>query len=187
MRHHYVHLHEIAHTWYGDLTTMHWWNDLWLKESFADFCAASCLIECIHKLDPAFSSCKDMWTSFLSSALAADLAPSTHPICLPIKHTGDAVSAFDEISYRKGASWIKTLDNFLGREILQKGLALYVKRFSYSNSTLDDFVMCLKEAHDECEPSSTLDLKAWTNSWLKTKGPNAIIAKVDDQGQLNVH
>ena len=45
LMHAYIHLHELAHMWFGDLTTMHWWNDLWLKESFADFCSVTCMSE----------------------------------------------------------------------------------------------------------------------------------------------
>lgn len=60
-RHYFVHLHELAHTWFGDLTTMKWWNDLWLKESFADFCAGICMNEFVYDQDPAFASCKHIW------------------------------------------------------------------------------------------------------------------------------
>ena len=56
---------------------------------------------------------------FTAKALAADLSPTTHPIQVPIKHTGDAVSAFDPICYEKGASWIKTMDSFVGRQVVQ--------------------------------------------------------------------
>jgi len=68
------------------------------------------------------------------------------------------VSAFDMISYRKGASWIKTMDNFIGRETLQNGLGKYVAKYAYKNATLEDFVACLNDAQKEIDPTSTLDL-----------------------------
>ena len=109
----------MAHTWFGDLTTMKWWNDLWLKESFADYCCLTCFTESpVNKMAPSFESAGQSWLEFLEIALNADLLASTHPIQVGIKHTGDAVSAFDAISYKKGASWIKTMDYFIGREAL---------------------------------------------------------------------
>jgi len=59
---------------------------------------------------------------------------------VPIKHTGDATSAFDAISYEKGASWIKTMDSFVGRNVVQQGLAAYVSKFAFKNTGLDDLV-----------------------------------------------
>ena len=112
--HMYIHLHELAHMWFGDLTTMHWWNDLWLKESFADFCSVTCMSE-TQSIRDRYPDPELILLNMTSKALFADLAPTTHPIQVGIKHTGDAASAFDAISYEKGASWIKTMDTFVGR------------------------------------------------------------------------
>jgi len=144
-RHAYVHLHELSHMWFGDLTTMHWWNDLWLKESFADFCSVTCMSE-TASIRARYPDPELLLLRFTASALFADLKPTTHPIQVGIKHTGDAANAFDAISYEKGASWIKTMDYFVGRKSLQAGLAQYVSKFAYKNTVLDDLVECLNES-----------------------------------------
>eukprot|EP00352_Strombidinopsis_acuminata_P003149 CAMPEP_0176392756 /NCGR_PEP_ID=MMETSP0126-20121128/41133_1 /TAXON_ID=141414 ORGANISM="Strombidinopsis acuminatum, Strain SPMC142" /NCGR_SAMPLE_ID=MMETSP0126 /ASSEMBLY_ACC=CAM_ASM_000229 /LENGTH=78 /DNA_ID=CAMNT_0017763765 /DNA_START=304 /DNA_END=540 /DNA_ORIENTATION=+ len=71
-------LHELAHMWFGDLTTMQWWNDLWLKESFADFCCGTAMQEC--KDFENYNFPEYTFLQFLELGLKADLAPSTHPI-----------------------------------------------------------------------------------------------------------
>ena len=171
----HVHLHELAHMWFGDLTTMVWWNDLWLKESFADFCCAISFKERVKSLDPEmFADADECWNDFYSLALEADCKPSTHPISQKIKHTGDAASTFDEISYRKGATWLKVLDNFLGREVLKIAIQKYVRKFSFKNAVLEDMIDCFQDAQHQANPKSSLDLKSWTDSWLKHKGPNVL-------------
>ena len=143
-----VHMHELSHMWFGDLTTMQWWNDLWLKESFADFCKVISMTE-IPEIAKSYPNSEFYNLAFLSNANEADLLPSTHPIQAVIKHTGDATSAFDAISYRKGASWIKTMNNFIGRSILQEGLRDYVNSFAYKNTVLNDLVLCLNKAYNK--------------------------------------
>ena len=117
MLHRRVTVHELAHMWFGDLITMKWWNDLWLKESFADFSASCCLSEC-DALASTYPDHIHVPLTFTERALDADLKPTTHPIQVPIRHTGDGENAFDMISYAKGACWIKVMDNFVGRETL---------------------------------------------------------------------
>ena len=183
--HAYIHLHELAHMWFGDLTTMRWWNDLWLKESFADFCAVTCMSE-TPSIRARYPDPELLLLRFIARALAADLSPTTHPIQVPIKHTGDATSAFDAISYEKGASWIKTTDSFVGRNVLQKGLAAYVTKFAYKNSTLDDLVQCLKDSVQEHGTGKEGNFSEWTNDWLKKSGVNTLKLDWSNAGTLDI-
>jgi aminopeptidase N len=94
----------------------------------------------------------------LQAALDADLKPSTHPISAVINHTGDAVSTFDMISYRKGASWIKTMDYYLGRDTIKRACQIYVAKYAYKNAVLAQFVQCLQDAWNEVNPNNALDM-----------------------------
>ena len=124
-----VEVHELSHMWFGDLVTMKWWNDLWLKESFADYCTSVCFEEC-HALryiqNPRLTV-----QHYLTEALGDDCRKTTHPISVPVNHTNDAVNVFDKICYRKGACFLKQIDYFLGRDIMKKGISLYFKQYSY--------------------------------------------------------
>jgi len=86
---------------------------------------------------------------FTERALDADTKPTTHPIQVGIRHTGDGENAFDMISYAKGACWIKVMDNFLGRPVLKLGMKKYFDRYSNSNTVLTDLVNCMNEAKTE--------------------------------------
>ena len=154
MLHRRVTVHELAHMWFGDLVTMQWWNDLWLKESFADFCAAICLAECKPLADVYPSDKVHVPLMFTERALDADLAPTSHPIQVAIRHTGDGENAFDMISYAKGACWIKVMDNFVGRPVLKLGMKKYFNKYYNSNTVLTDLVNCMNEAKTEISEES---------------------------------
>ncbi|WP_181768323.1 aminopeptidase N, partial [Streptomyces albidus (ex Kaewkla and Franco 2022)] len=160
-------LHEMAHMWFGDLVTMEWWDDLWLKESFADFMGALALVEATRF--------KDGWISFAnrrkSWAYRADQLPSTHPVTADIGDLEDAKLNFDGITYAKGASVLKQLVAYVGRDTFLEGARRYFQRHAWGNTTLADLLAVLAE-------TSGRDMEEWSRAWLQTAGVNSLTPQV---------
>ncbi|MFP3712878.1 aminopeptidase N [Puerhibacterium sp. TATVAM-FAB25] len=168
-------LHELAHMWFGDLVTMKWWNDLWLNESFAEFASTLATAEA--------TEWEGAWTTFTASektwAYRQDQLPSTHPIVAPINDLEDVFVNFDGITYAKGASVLKQLVAWVGREEFLKGLAAYFRKHEWSNTELRDLLV-------ELEATSGRDLEAWSAAWLETAGVNTLRPEitVDESGTI---
>ncbi|MBJ7906353.1 aminopeptidase N [Streptomyces sp. DSM 110735] len=168
-------LHEMAHMWFGDLVTMVWWDDLWLKESFADFMGTFANV--------GATRFKDAWTTFANRrkawAYRADQLPSTHPITADIRDLQDAKLNFDGITYAKGASVLKQLVAYVGQDAFLEGARRYFKRNAYGNTRLGDLLSVLAE-------TSGRDMTAWAASWLQTAGVNSLTPQVllDDEGRV---
>ncbi len=123
--------HELVHQWFGNLVTMEWWTHLWLNESFASF--MSYIV-----LDSIFPEWK-IWTRFVlhdhNTALELDSLRSTHPIEVEVHHPSEIDEIFDAISYDKGASVLRMLQNYIGPENFRDGLRHYLKSQSYKNTS----------------------------------------------------
>ncbi|MFD8154218.1 MULTISPECIES: aminopeptidase N [unclassified Streptomyces] len=160
-------LHEMAHMWFGDLVTMEWWDDLWLKESFADFMGTFSLVGATRFQDGwiTFANRRKAW------AYRADQLPSTHPVTADIRDLQDAKLNFDGITYAKGASVLKQLVAYVGEEAFLEGARRYFKRHAYGNTRLGDLLSALEE-------TSGRDMSAWARSWLQTAGVNALTPQV---------
>ncbi len=134
--------HEMAHMWFGDLVTMAWWNDLWLNESFASWVGD----KAVDWLFPEW----EMWTQFVSSdtnsALSLDGLRSSHPIEQEVKDPAEIGQLFDAISYSKGGSVLRMLEDFLGEETFREGLRRYISRHQYGNAVTRDLWNALGEA-----------------------------------------
>ncbi|MEU1618215.1 aminopeptidase N [Streptomyces sp. NPDC005722] len=160
-------LHEMAHMWFGDLVTMRWWDDLWLKESFADFMGAFSLVEATRY--------KEGWITFANRrkawAYRADQLPSTHPVTADIRDLEDAKLNFDGITYAKGASVLKQLVAYVGRDAFLEGARRYFQRHAYGNTELGDLLSVLAE-------TSGRDMAGWSRSWLQTAGVNSLTPQV---------
>lgn len=156
-------LHELAHMWFGDYVTMKWWNDLWLNESFAEFTSTLATAEA--------TEWKDAWATFCSGekswALNQDQLSTMHPIVAPINDLNDTYVNFDGITYAKGASVLKQLVAYVGRDKFFEGINHYLYRHAYSNATLNDLLT-------ELEGTSGRDLKTWSAQWLEQAGINTI-------------
>jgi aminopeptidase N len=163
--------HEMAHMWFGDLVTMRWWNGLWLNESFATYMANLAIAEA--------SDFENTWDVFYSGtkqwAYRSDDSVNTHAIELPVPSTGDALTNFDGITYGKGASVLKQLPYYLGEENFRVGVSNYLKKFSYKNTELDDFIGELGKAAGK-------DMKQWTQDWLYNAGLNTIKVNYQCEG-----
>ncbi|WP_217238361.1 aminopeptidase N [Streptomyces sp. AC555_RSS877] len=160
-------LHEMAHMWFGDLVTMEWWDDLWLKESFADFMGAFALVGATRFTDGwiTFANRRKAW------AYRADQLPSTHPVTADIRDLQDAKLNFDGITYAKGASVLKQLVAYVGQDAFLEGARRYFKRHAYGNTRLGDLLSVLAE-------TSGRDMGAWSRAWLQTAGVNSLTPQV---------
>ncbi|MBK0421073.1 aminopeptidase N [Leucobacter sp. CSA2] len=168
-------LHELAHMWFGDLVTMRWWNDLWLNESFAEYMSTLGVAEATE-----WTEC---WTTFAASekswAYRQDQLPSTHPIVAEIRDLEDVLTNFDGITYAKGASVLKQLVAWVGREPFMRGVHDYFVKHNHSNTELPDLLV-------ELEAQSGRDLTEWSKLWLETAGVNTLrpVFDIDDDGNF---
>jgi aminopeptidase N len=159
-------LHELAHMWFGNLVTMRWWDNLWLNESFATYISYVAMTEATRFTNAwkVFNSDTKRW------AYQQDQLPTTHPISGRAADTEIAFLIFDGITYGKGASVLKQLVKYIGRDAFRDGMRLYFRRHAWSNATLDDFLKCLEEA-------SGMSLADWAHKWLQTASVNTLSAR----------
>lgn len=171
-------LHELAHMWFGDLVTMRWWDDLWLNESFAEWCShfsQKRIVERFGGIDPwvSFANAREGW------AYVADQMPTTHPIAADMVDLETVDQSFDGITYAKGASVLKQLVAFVGEEQFLAGVREYLDQHAFGNAEFADLLGAL-------EKSSGKDLGDFAGQWLQTSGVNTLWSdiEVDASGKI---
>ena len=167
--------HEMAHMWFGDLVTMDWWNDLWLNESFASWMGD----KAISNLYPEW----DVWTKFLlddtNRAFELDALDSSHPIEQEVKNPDEIGQLFDAISYSKGASLIRMLENYIGEEKFKKGIQQYIVKHQYKNTITNDL-------WDALSKSSNKDIKTLMEQWTTKSGfPLILVSEENDKIKIS--
>ncbi len=151
--------HELWHQWSGNLVTMKWWDDLWLNESFANYMA----YKAVNHYFPEF----DMWEYYTSDetapAFALDSLRTSHPIEVKVNSPNEIEEIFDKISYSKGGSVLRMMDNYLGHENFRKGVSNYLKKHQYKNAEASDLWNSLAQI-------SSSNVKQIMESWIKQPG-----------------
>jgi aminopeptidase N len=152
-------LHELAHQWFGDLVTMRWFDDLWLKEGFANYMA-------YHALAAIYDE-REMWKRFYQRhkplAYGIDATPGTTPIYQEVLNLKDAKSAYGAIVYQKAPSLLRALSFQIGADKFRAGVQLFLRKHAYNNAAWSDLIQAF-------EQSAQQPLSAWANAWVKQRG-----------------
>jgi len=150
--------HEIAHMWFGDLVTMQWWEGIWLNEAFATFMQ----LLCTNAMRPEWKTWVEQ-AMFRDMALNVDGLASTRPIEYEVISPDDTQGMFDVLTYEKGGSVLRMLEQYLGAETFRQGISSYLKKHSYANTVTTD----LWDALEEVSGQPVRDLM---NTWILQGG-----------------
>jgi alanyl aminopeptidase len=133
--------HELAHQWFGDLVTMVYWDDIWLNEGFASWMGR----KIVARFEPAWRDDQSSLNT-RDSALDNDSLTSARQIRQPIVRQDDIFTAFDRITYDKGASVLNMFESYLGPEVFQRGIREYLAAHAYGNATSTDLFASISKA-----------------------------------------
>lgn len=128
--------HELAHSWFGNLVTMNWWNDLWLNEGFASYIEYKGVLAA----EPTWGMMEQFIIAEMHAVLSLDATLSSHPIVQTVLTPDQITEIFDTISYNKGASILRMLEATVGEKIFQQGVKNYLNRHAYGNAVTKDLL-----------------------------------------------
>ena len=152
-------LHETTHQWFGDLVTMRWFDDLWLKEGFAQYMA----YDALAYLKPDEDIWKRFYQAIKPAAYAIDSTKGTTPIYQDIANLKDAKSAYGAIVYSKAPGVLKQLAFVLGEANFRDGLRLYLKEHAYANAQWSDLVGAFERVSGQ-------KLGDWAEAYIRRRG-----------------
>ncbi|KAI8123273.1 Glutamyl aminopeptidase [Lucilia cuprina] len=163
--------HEFAHMWFGNLVTFMWWNDLWLSEGFASYIEN----KGIEAAFPDWNMQDQFIVNTLHGVLNLDATLGAHPIVQTVANPDQITEIFDTITYSKGSSIIRMLEDFLGPDNFQKAVTNYLEEFKYKNAVTDDFLTVIDKLN------LGFDVKAIMRTWTEQMGlPVVEVKKISD-------
>ena len=164
--------HETAHMWFGDLVTMPWFDDVWMKETFANFMAAKIV-------NPAFPEVDHDLRFLLAhhpAAYGVDRTAGANPIRQPLDNLNEAGTLYGAIIYQKAPIVFAHLERLIGEDVLRAGLREYLEAHAYANASWTDLIAILDARTAE-------DLAAWSRTWVEESGRPRVEVALDADGE----
>ncbi|NXC51288.1 AMPE aminopeptidase, partial [Penelope pileata] len=137
--------HELVHQWFGNIVTMDWWDDLWLNEGFASYFE----FLGVNVAEPDWQMLEQVLIDDVLPVMEDDSLLSSHPIVVDVSSPAEITSVFDVISYSKGASILRMLQDWITPELFQKGCQVYLKNHHFQNAKTQDFWEALEAASNK--------------------------------------
>ncbi|OUL61451.1 M1 family aminopeptidase [Flavobacterium sp. AJR] len=160
--------HETAHMWFGDLVTMKWFDDVWMKEVFANFMADKIM----NPIFPKVNHGLQFLTAHYPSAYDEDRSAGTHPIKQKLANLKNAGSLYGSIIYNKAPIMMRQLEASMGEEAFKKGIQKYIEKYANDNANWEDLVEIL-------DAESPLDIKKWSDVWVNKSGRPILTAYIE--------
>ena len=167
--------HEISHMWFGDLVTMKWFNDVWMKEVFANFMAD----KIVNPVYPEINHNLSFMMSHYPSAYSEDRTKGTNPIRQPLDNLKNAGSLYGRIIYNKAPIMMRQLEYLLGESQFQEGIQEYIKTYANSNADWLDLVEIL-------DKKSVGNIKNWSEVWVNSSGRPIFTEEIETNEKGNV-
>ena len=160
--------HETSHMWFGDLVTMKWFDDVWMKEVFANFMADKIM----NPIFPKVNHNLQFFTAHYASAYAEDRSLGTHPIKQHLANLKNAGSLYGAIIYNKAPIMMRQLEASMGKEAFQKGIEKYIQKYANDNADWNNLVEIL-------DAETPLDMKKWSEVWVNKSGRVIFTDKIE--------
>jgi aminopeptidase N len=166
--------HETAHMWFGDLVTMRWFNDVWMKEVMANFMAA----KIVNPSFPEVNHDLRFLLAYYPAAYDVDRTAGANPIRQELANLNEAGSLYGNIIYDKAPVVMRQLERIMGEQGFRDGLREYLKKYAFSNATWNDLIKILDDRTPE-------DLASWSHAWVEVRGRPEIAVSVS-KGQVTL-
>ena len=151
--------HETSHMWFGDLVTMRWFNDVWMKEVFANFMADRIM----NPVFPEINHELNFMMSHYPSAYSEDRTKGTNAIRQYLGNLKNAGSLYGRIIYNKAPIMMRQLENLLGKEKFREGIQEYIQTYANGNADWSELVTIL-------DNKTNGDIKSWSDVWVNSHG-----------------
>ncbi|MFG4001030.1 M1 family metallopeptidase [Flavobacterium aquidurense] len=167
--------HETSHMWFGDLVTMKWFDDVWMKEVFANFMADKIM----NPIFPKVNHNLQFLTAHYPNAYAEDRSPGTHPIKQHLANLKDAGSLYGAIIYNKAPIMMRQLEASMGKEAFQKGIEKYITKYANDNADWNNLVEIL-------DAETPLDMQKWSEVWVNKSGRAIFKNKIEYEAKNRI-